>query len=1217
MKTRNTISSKRTLYIVMIVLVMILTGSIYCQADDNTTTYIEKRLYYSEFQDWDKLSASSGVQQVKKRTIDAQELVFNLYRTAVDPTGTNDKFNDYTTDKTTIGYLQTQKTESQSDIPYIEIEPLKSVTTIKFVQAATGGNRGLGLEVKGDGDAGWVKLHTNYISKANGEEVTVKVDRNNVRLRFYSLVYNQNAYMTSLEIYGNIEVKQQISLTYYNTDHKTILGTENVNGGSTFTPNKEIQGKVTIPAYNAFRGWFNSDEAAAEKVVEGSVLIMGQLLYAKATPIETATDNKEYNYDLKKSNWYQEDHELIEIDGGAWKSTQHGWGFSNGGTIKLQVAKKAQIDLTLCSQSKGGTITVTDSRGTAWDSFNANTTKEGSVQSVEYKGGTPTTLTIDIPAGTYIHSVHLRNYIPIYITFDCSDKNIQGTEPEKIQCDPNTGMATMPDHTLLYREGWSFAGWTDGTNIYEAGKEYHFENNVTLKPKMEANAIDLTDTNTPITVAWHFDYRNAPKISLNDKSTSKTLPYTKTVNIEGTNQDVTLMMDVSNGGKIDNTDSRINNLKGEGAQINDNTSFTVPAVYGMSITIHASQKVDGEHNNNETHFGTGTDDAIIEVSDESGYIVPAKCIHATDKKTISFTYKGDALKAKIKIVKSGSKEQWGFYKDITITYPVLPNIEIVNTISNIDTATYPNETTGNAGKVSTELKNPEITSHGNTGKRYKEGDIVTISAKPEYGYVLEKLTANGVDVDYTLQFIDHKITAGKNTIVATFKRMPLHKVTVTTANARFGSFSMSSGNDNFYNETSNKDGIITEAVNWYTEGTEVSIYSDAAANYILDNWSDGTKTLSKTDPYTFKMGTEDMNIIANYKLGNIGTVIFKIPEGTVNGASDKYKGAYSITPAEQKNVRSFTIPSNYTFYKSMDAAGKGSTLAYWVEEGNNNENEDKYEPGHLYSFKNPNDVLTLVPVFQDNPTTIENRRSNTLVRYDFGRSILSYDDPKTKHRKVCAQPVDIGHKEKPFWTTQAYVETVDEGVDKPHMRDIAIWCDTGDNGFIRNTDLDKWCAFGPGTTLWVPAGNGTKITMLTYSKITTTTFDDTVPTLDEERTAAERQKADTKKLYVYSYTTRSSADRIAIKIGDDYSYYQWLELDVPKANLANLHATVDDDTHGTITAIESVTGKYEVTELEDGGHAFQKGDRVRMTIKRKFGYELDKIVDLAKKRRRR
>lgn len=100
-------------------------------------------------------------------------------------------------------------------------------------------------------------------------------------------------------------------------------------------------------------------------------------------------DNKEYNYDLKKSNWYQEDHELIEIDGGAWKSTQHGWGFSNGGTIKLQVAKKAQIDLTLCSQSKGGTITVTDSRGTAWDSFNANTTKEGSVQSVEYKGGTP------------------------------------------------------------------------------------------------------------------------------------------------------------------------------------------------------------------------------------------------------------------------------------------------------------------------------------------------------------------------------------------------------------------------------------------------------------------------------------------------------------------------------------------------------------------------------------------------------------------------------------------------------------------------------------------------------------------------------------------------------------------------------------------------------------------------------------------------------------
>lgn len=1212
MKTRNTISSKRTLYIVMTVLVMILAGSIYCQADDNTTTYIEKRLYYSDFQDWDKLSASSGVQQVKKRTIDTQELVFNLHRTAVDPTGTNDKFNDYTTYKTTVGYLQTDKTGSETDIPYIEIGPLNSVTTIKFVQAATGGNRGLGLEVKGDGDADWKKLHTNYISKAQGEEVSVIVNRENVTLRFYSLACNQNAFMTSLEIYGNVEVKQQISLTYYNTD-KNILGTETVNGGSAFIPNKDIQNKVTIQPGNAFRGWFNSDEAAAEKVVEGSELITDQLLYAKATPIETATDNNEYSYDLKKSNWYQEDHELIEIDGGAWKSTQHGLGFSNGGTIKLQVAKKAQIDLTLCSQSKGGTITVTDSRGTTWDSFNANVITEGSVQSIDYKGGTPTTLTIDIPAGTYIHSVHLRNYIPIYITFDCSDKNIQGTGPEKIQCDPNTGMATMPDHTLLYREGWSFAGWTDGTNIYEAGKEYHFENNVTLKPKMEANTIDLTDTNTPITVAWHFDHTKAPKISLNKNST---LPYTKTVNIEGINQDVTLMMDVSNGGKIDNTDSRINNLTGEGAQINDNTSFTVPAVYGMNISIHASEKVDGEHNNNETHFGTGTDDAKIEISDESGYVVPDGCIQTTtDNKTISFTYKGDALKTKIRIVKSGSTEQWGFYKDITVTYPVLPNIEVVNAISNIDTDTYPNETVGNAGKATVVLKNPEATSHTNTGKRYKEGDIVTISVNPEYGYELKELTANGVDntsksIDNTSHSIDHTVTAGKNTIVSTFERMPLHKVTVKTANARFGSFTMSAGNDNFYNETSNKDGIITEAVNWYTEGTEVSIYADAAANYILDNWSDGTNTLSETDPYTFKMGTAEMNIIANYKLGNIGTVIFKIPEGMVNGVSDKYKGAYSITPAEQKNVRSFTIPSNYTFYRSMDAAG--STLKYWVEEGDDSENRDEYEPGHLYSFKNPNDVLTLVPVFTENLATAENKRSNTLVRYDFGRSIQSYDDPKIKHRKVCAQPVDIGHNEKPFWTTQAYVETVDEGVDKSHMRDIAIWCDTGDNGFIRNTDLDKWCAFGPGTTLWVPAGNGTKITMLTYSKITTTTFDDTVPTLDEERTTAERQKADTKKLYVYSYTTHSSADRVAIKIGDDYSYYQWLELDVPKANLANLHATVDDDTHGAITAIESATGKYEVTELEDGGHAFQKGDRVRMTIKRKFGYELDKIVDLTK-----
>ena len=82
----------------------------------------------------------------------------------------------------------------------------------------------------------------------------------------------------------------------------------------------------------------------------------------------------------------------------------------------------------------------------------------------------------------------------------------------------------------------------------------------------------------------------------------------------------------------------------------------------------------------------------------------------------------------------------------------------------------------------------------------------------------------------------------------------------------------------------------------------------------------------------------------------------------------------------------------------------------------------------------------------------------------------------------------------------------ENSVDSEHLRDVSLWCDTGKKGYIRNEQFDNWCAFGPGTTFWFPAGTGTKVSLMLYSKITTTTIDDSVPTLDRERTNIERKK---------------------------------------------------------------------------------------------------------------
>ncbi len=1175
--------------------------------------YEEKCLYSTDFQDWNKVTAQIPAVNVSKKTVDGQDLVFELYNIYVDPSG--EKTSKFTNDCITKGYLYA-KEGTTDDGYYFETSVLKDVTSVKFVQAATGGAkvRGWGVKALVDGETEWKDIYTTGIANTKGESLSLDVNLKKVKLRFYKLDKDKTAYMTSIEIYGNVEVKEDVNITYYDTDGTTVLDKETVSASEPLTFKEGIENMVTVPSGQKFRGWFDGTRADSEKVLEGSELSVDLSLFAKATPIEEATNGSYYEYDMTKRNFYQEDHELIEIAGGVWHDNKHGWSFSKGGTIRLQVAGKAHIDMTLCSEGKGGTISVTDESGDAVSSFDAKAATDATVQGIDYTGETPTTLNISIPAGTYIHGLNLFNYVPVYLTFDCSDKNIQGTGPDAILCEALTGKATMPNHTLLYRKGWTFKGWTDGINVYKSGQEYVFTKSVTLKPKMEANDIDLTDTYTPIEVVWPFDHREAPVINITSSSKEKTLPYTKTVKVEGEEYDVTMVIDATNG-KIVNNDSRINDLNNgsKGAQINNKTQFTIPAVYGMTVTIHASDKIDGTSSNNETFFGKDpANDAIIQISDANGYSLKNGTDNenisvSSDYKTLTFTYKGDAKEAVIFIEKSGSNDQWGFYNDITVTYPVLPSIDLMYIISNMNSDKFPNERPINAGKATVTLKNTEA-SRDNIGIRYKEGDVVNINVKPDYGYEFDNLTINGTT--YQSDNFDYTVVSGNNSVVVSFMRKELHRVTVKSSDITLGTVSLSPKYDNFYQETRNEDGRLVQVESWFEEGTEVNATASAMRNYMLNYWAEDGNNVSNTNPYPFTTGAADKTLIAHFTLGNKGTVIFKIPEGTVNAASDNYKGSYSITPDEQRNVRSFAIPTNYTFYKNDDAASYGSTLQYWKAEGT--EGDNHFVPGQLYSFKTPGETLTLIPVFKTNPASYTNRMSNAVLRFDFAREIQEYNDPDLNMRRnVCAQEVNIGKNEKPFWTAQAHITVMEGGENNDHDRDVALWCDTGSKGYIRNTDLDNWCAFGPGTTLWVPAGTGTKISMLTYAKITTTTFDGVVPTLDEERTQQEREKAGSDKMYVYTYTTTSSADRVAICIGDDYSYYKWLELNIQPANLVSMHTTVDSEGRGVVSKIESVSGT-EVKELEDGGYAFHQGDRVRLTLNRKFGYKLDKIVDPAK-----
>lgn len=801
--------------------------------------------------------------------------------------------------------------------------------------------------------------------------------------------------------------------------------------------------------------------------------------------------------------------------------------------------------------------------------------------------------------------------------------DMAGKFPILLICDEQDKV-TLPSGNTFSRPGYTFIGWTDGENVYQPGDTYTATNATTqMKVKWKKNSYQLYDSNQATTVVWSFDPSQAPAINIFRSNHQKDLSYTHPASIyinESTQakQDVALDIHIDEdikmlqNGKIDNTMAGVT-----GALVKDSVKFTLPAIYGMKVAFHASTAI-GEI--------ILTDDAGTSLSSATDAVT------SDDGKIITFTYQGDAKSITFLMKKASQTEGTDCYlNDITATYPLVPNVVSVNSILNADATAFPNEKPQNAGKVTITLKTA-VSSHNNIGNRYKVGDVVTLSATPDYGYNFQEFkigeTTKATSFDYTVK-------DGINNIEAIFQRKELHKVTIKPSDAKLGSVSLAPHYDNFYQEiceegSNGKPGKMIQIESWYTPGTEVTAKAEAAANYRLEYWQkDGVETQYKGDNLNFTIENQNETITAHFAIGHKGKVIFDYNGIRVNGEPEKagYKNAVSQQLPEIKDVLSFTIPTNYTFFKSVDDLGNQKEKQYTLDHWENKDNPSHpYKLGNTYSFEEENEELTLVPVFVENLTTQDNRINKPVIRYDFSRKVKEYEDPTSgTTRKVCAPNVDIKKNQNIFWTTKAYTNVRKGGEDHPHWRDVALWCNTGKNGYIRNEDFDDWCAFGPGTTFWTAAGTGTQISILSYSKITSTTIDGVVPTLNRERTNIERKKAGLPTLeeeeqgksvkaymYVYSYTTINSDVRVPIIIGDDYSYYQWMEIEMQAANWVTLHTKIDNEAHGRLEQPELViTGEgHEISNMEDGGYAFHRGERIKLTFNRKKGYELDKIVNL-------
>lgn len=1152
MRIRSKIAAR---YLLRTIMMLIMMGGA-----SNAWSQEEKVIYQTDFTDWkavDRITAEDKKVSLKTQFTN-ENFTFTLNNVGVDPRGVNPSKFSYT------GYMITAKNKDElkntAAIPTAVTSPLKSITKIVLIQTATGtSKRGIKVSVKGDGDSDWVVLHNKTIGKvsasAHGEELSLDVNRTNCQIKFENYYEdakndgrNNNAYIVDLKIYGQVA--------------KT----------STF---------------------------------------------------------KDFRIDFRKNPYtviYPKDGlpKGVEVTEGTFNDQTHGY---KNAKVTVPVYGPTKFSIGGCDNTDQATVSVNGSAPIIIDTKAAgciddNNTKNSKIKYAYYiyNSDEKAELTFDLGSLCPLFIAEECEKRPPYLEFE-KVEGIEGEYPTKISCDKN-GQVTMPDGNLFSLKGYTFEGWTDGTTVYEPGKTYSFTQDVTLiKPKMRKNTYALYDSNKETTVKWNFDHSEAPEINIFGSSVLKKVSYNQPASIyineaKQETQDLALTVETpAINTRIDNTDTYVNSLPNKGALVYDGTKFSLPAIYGMKVYIHASQKEDASQDNNTTIFGTDETLAQIRLDDTDGdSLMIDKAVITDEGRTVCFTYNGDAQSITLTLVKAGTQRTWGYIDNITVSYPMLPNVVCTKSIINADPTQFPNEKTENAGSVKIELKNPD--THRNTGNRYKAGDIVTITVTPDYGYDFQGFKFG--DQTFATTSYEHTVTSGIDNIEVNFKRKEMYKIIVKPSNTTLGSIDISPIYDNFYQKTTTADDNISQVESWYEEGTEVTMTADAIRDYRVDSWIEENGTKHSDNTYTFKVGKTNQTFTADFKLGYVGSVTFDFGSTNVNGAkeADLYNGAISMAPAEIKGVRSFVIPTNFTFFKNINDDADRTydanyyTLDYWVKKDNPSQ---KYELGKMYSFSQAeeNQTITLVPVFKENPTSHQNRVNNTVIRYDFGRQVQDYLDPTTQEtHKVCAQTVNIGKNENVFWTSQAYLDVLDGGEHLEHWRDVAMWCNTGKNGYIRNEDFDDWCAIGPGTTFWVASGTGTKISILSYSPITTTTIYGVVPSLDQVRTDSVRKVSGNSHMYVYSYTTAHSSDRLPIVIGDDYSYYQWIEVNLLAANWVDYHCEVDADARGKIVETTTYVEGNAIKKLENGDYSFHKGERLKLTFNRKKGYELSQIVGL-------
>lgn len=243
----------------------------------------------------------------------------------------------------------------------------------------------------------------------------VTVDNGTITQTTYSLQGDTATVLMTVESNGasvtyrlRVVYKPDYTLTYYDADGTTRLGTQQVEEDAPIEAFAVADGAVTVPAGSKMRGWL-LDTETGEKAGTGTVITADTRLTALVTPVETANDTARYEFVLSNPYFYAADHEaFVPMGSGKFHDNTHGWAFTAGDKVRILMGGKGYVKLGLCKYSDDGTVELQDAQGRTLASVSAQGDTDGASAVLQNETAADT-LYVVFSSTCYLHELDIVN----------------------------------------------------------------------------------------------------------------------------------------------------------------------------------------------------------------------------------------------------------------------------------------------------------------------------------------------------------------------------------------------------------------------------------------------------------------------------------------------------------------------------------------------------------------------------------------------------------------------------------------------------------------------------------------------------------------------------------------------------------------------------------------------------------------------------------------